>query len=331
VDEELTLDELARRILDWIRANPVMLIVIVVGIVALFSISTVVFTVDRDEQAVVLRFGGYERLAGPGFHWKLPAPVETKYIVQTRKVFSKEFGFRTQQAGVRSRRRRQGYDREALMLTGDLGVARVEWVVQYRKNAPRRFIFNVKNEDRLIRDASEAAMRRIVGDWEATRVITTARQEIARQVQNEMQRIMESYNAGILVDDVLIQSTEPPEPVIPAFKEVDSARQDRERIRNEALQQQERVINEVRGQVSQMLSEAQGDSAALINQAKGDARRFERRGTRAASRPCCVNISGRRASPRTGCFWRPWRTSCGAAIGSTSSTKTSVRCCPTST
>ncbi len=260
--------------LDWVRENPFTLLIVAVLIFFIGFGSSMVYQVDRDEEAVVLQLGDYNRLSSPGLHFKLPAPLETVHIVNTQNVFTKEFGFRTQQAGVRSDRQRTGYDVEALLLTGDLGVARVEWVVQYRRSEPRNWLFNVQNEERLIRDASEEAMRRIVGDYDATDVITVARVQIAKEVKNELQSIMGKYKSGIQIDDLLIQSTEPPEPVIPAFKEVDSARQDRERLRYEAEQQRETVINEAKGTAEKIVQEAQGDSAAMINRAYGDAERF---------------------------------------------------------
>lgn len=274
MDEEVSLDEVIRNIIDWIQENSYLVLLVGLLVLGLAFGGSIVYQVDRDEEAVVLRLGDYSRLSGPGLHFKLPAPIETAHIVNTQNVFTKEFGFRTQEAGVRSERQRSGYNNEALMLTGDLGVARVEWVVQYRRNEPRNYLFNVQDEDRLIRDASEEAMRRIVGDYDATDVITIARAKIAKEVKNELQSIMAKYNAGIQIDDLLIQSTQPPEPVIPAFKEVDSARQDRERLRYEAEQQREKVVNEAKGTAEKIIQEAQGDSAAMINRARGDAERF---------------------------------------------------------
>jgi membrane protease subunit HflK len=259
---------------DWISENPFTILLVALLIFLLAFGSSMVYQVDRDEEAVVLRMGDYTRLTGPGLHFKMPPPLETVHVVNTQRVFTKEFGFRTQQAGVRSTRDRAGFNDEALMLTGDLGVARVEWVVQYRRSEPRNYLFNVQNEKRLIRDAAEEAMRRIVGDYEATDVITVARVKIAKEVQDELQSIMGKYNAGIQIADLLIQSSEPPDPVAPAFKEVDSARQDRERLRYEAEQRRETVINEAKGMAEKIVQVAQGDSAAMINRARGDAERF---------------------------------------------------------
>ncbi|MFB6356948.1 MAG: FtsH protease activity modulator HflK [bacterium] len=270
------IEEVTRSIREFFEnfnASPLLIGFVLLVIVLGYFLVTSVYIVDRDQKAVVLRFGEYNRTALPGWHWKFPSPIEKKYIVNTQRVFSEEFGYRSGGGGKKTR---AGYDQEALMLTGDLGVARVEWDIQYRKTEPKKFLFNIRNERKILREASFAAMRRVVGDYDATEVITVKRQKIAKNVKSELQEIMDSYNSGINILDVIIQSSEPPKPVLPAFKEVDSARQDREKIRNEALQKKERILNEAEGQVARMLAEAQGDSAAMLNRARGDARRFEK-------------------------------------------------------
>lgn len=253
-----------RRAERWIRQYPGRsLLVVGVGLLIL-AFTTMVYSVDRDERGVVTRLGAFDRVVGPGLHVKLPPPFERVHIVNTLRVFEKEFGFRGAEQRQRTERRRQNYDAEAFMLTGDLGIARVEWVVQYRRADPRSFVFNVRNEDRLIRDASEEAVRRIVGDYDAVDVITVARVEIAQAVHRELQAIMEKYSSGIVIDDLLIQHTEPPEPVAPAFREVDQARQDRERLRLEAEAVQERVIPEARGEAERIIAEARGDASRFL-------------------------------------------------------------------
>jgi len=246
-------------LIEYVLYIPVFLPPLVSGLALLLSAS-MVYTIDRNEQGVVTRFGAYDRLAQPGLHIKWPTPVEKVHKVNTLHVFEKEFGFRSREPGIHTERERRQYDNEAFMLTGDLGVARVEWVVQFRRAEPRDYVFNVRNEERLIRDASEEALRRTVGDYVATDVITVARVEIARAVHRELQDIMDKYQSGIVIDDLLIQQTEPPQPVVPAFKEVDSARQDRERLRLEAEAVQEKLIPEARGEAERIIAEARGDA-----------------------------------------------------------------------
>lgn len=243
----------------------------------LFSIwwvSTCVFMVAQDQQGIVLQFGGYERTAAPGLHFKWPRWIETVYKVNTQKVYEEEFGFRSDKEGKRKAGRGQ-LNKESLMLTSDLGVADVEWVVQYRKTNPKRFLFSVYSEKGLIRLASLSAVRRIAGDFPATTAITTGRTQIAQRAEKLMQDKMQQYRAGISIEDVLIQSSEPPGPVQDAFQAVDRARQKREQLRNEALKQKEKRINEAKGDVSRMVSEAKGEAKSIINNAKGRAERFE--------------------------------------------------------
>ncbi len=269
----------ARDVIDWFRRYPSALAVLLVFLFAILILPTTVFSVDRNEEAVVLRFGNFNRQLGPGLQYKFPYPIERAYLVQTRTQFKEQFGYREGgQAQTARRQRPMSEDEESLMLTGDLGVARVEWEVQYRKINPKEYLFNV--DDRkvrtLIRQTSLATTRRIVGDKTVASVITTAREAIRNEVKNELQRVMDTYNTGIRIDDVEIQDTEPPvNRVIDAFKEVDSARQDREKFRNEALREKESVLNEVEGTVEKRISEAKGKAAEIRNTALGEAERFE--------------------------------------------------------
>lgn len=270
-------DELARRAKDglsWLQDHPTAVLGIVVFLLAFFLVPTMIFQVDRNEEAIVLRFGAFAREVQPGLQYKLPFPIERAYIINTKNVFSEEFGYRSEQSS--QYQEKDQAHRESLMLTGDLGVARVEWQVQYRKTQPKNFLFNVKNERRVIRETTMAAMRRVVGDKNVTDVITVARKEIRREVKKVLQEDLDRYQSGIQIEDVELQATEPPEPVYPAFKEVDSARQDRERLRNEAERKRETIINEAEGTKNQRISEAEGKAQAIINRAKGEARQFNK-------------------------------------------------------
>ncbi len=268
--------ETVRRAVNWIRNHPLALLFLILFLIAVILLPTTIYRVNVDQEAVVLRFGKYTRQEGPGLHTKFPFPIERAHLVDTRKVFSEEFGYHPKDE-ARTRRSRPGsFDRESLILTGDLGVARVEWQVQYRKTNPRKYLFNVSDPEKIIRETTLAMMRRIIGDRFVANVITTARQSIRQDVKKELQAVMDQYNSGITIDAVELQSTEPPaENVIAAFKEVDSARQERETLRNEALREEERVLNEVKGKKAQQISEARGKKAAIVNKAKGEAERFE--------------------------------------------------------
>ncbi len=256
------------KIIDWVRRWPVMSLGILVLVIILGFAPTLFYQVDRDEEAVVLRFGRYVRREGPGLRWKLPAPLERVHIINTQRVHQESFGYRE---GANDDR----YLDESLILTGDLGVARIQWDVLYRKTRPVDFVLNIREEEPIIRDATHAIMRQIVGDYNVTDVITVKRTLIATEVRQRLQEIMDEYEAGIDISNIVIQSSEPPEPVAPAFQRVDQARQEREEIRHEAQQRREKIINEAKGTADQIVAEARGDSAAMINRARGDARRFE--------------------------------------------------------
>jgi len=265
-----------RRVVDWFRRYPLSLFFLFLLLIVMLTAPTMIYRVNADQEAVVLRFGKFTEQVGPGLHTKFPFPIERAYIVDTRKVFSEEFGYRPENERSRTRRPDQTFNRESLMLTGDLGVARVEWQVQYRKTNPKKYLFNISNVTQVIRENTLATMRRIIGDKFVSNVITTARGAIRQDVKKELQKVMDQYNAGITIDAVELQATEPPaEKVISAFKEVDSARQERETFRNEALREKERVLNEVQGKKAQQISEARGKKAAIVNKAKGEAKRFE--------------------------------------------------------
>lgn len=271
-DIDDTLDRYAKEGWQWLRNHPGSFLIIVIVFLAVPFVFSMVYRVGRQEEAIVLRFGHFARQQGPGLQYKLPYPIEEKYIVNTRKVQSEQFGYKPGKASYKEKQ----FDREATMLTGDLGVARVEWEVQYRKVRPLQFLFNVRHEQKLIRETTLDVMRRIVGDKDVTKVITVARKDIRQKVKKNLQNVLDTLHAGIRIDAIELQASEPPDPVYPAFKEVDSARQDRERMVNEAKRQEEKIINEAQGTASQRISESQGEARAVINTAKGEARRFNK-------------------------------------------------------
>ena len=157
--------------------------------------------------------------------------------VKITRVFKEEFGFRTTTPGVKSTFSQQDFAQESIMLTGDLNVADVEWIVQYKISNPYNFLFNVRDITNTIRNLAEAVIRRLVGDRSVDEVIVLSRQEIADEAKRELQKELENYNAGIQVTIVQLQNVNPPEPVQPAFNDVNSAKQEEERIVNNAWQE----------------------------------------------------------------------------------------------
>jgi membrane protease subunit HflK len=243
------------------------------ALLVLFLAASSWFTVQPEETALVLRFGRMVRSVGPGLHFKWPYGIETVINVPTARVLKEEFGFRTVGIDPQARAAREYVD-ESLMLTGDLNVIDVQWIVQYRIEDPARFLFNVRDPLGTIRDVSESAMRRVVGNRLGSDVLTVGRVEVSREVRDEMQRILESYGAGVRLVTVELQDVTPPDPVKPAFNEVNESRQDRERTINQAQEQANREIPKARGEAQRMVTEAEGYALERVNRARGEAERF---------------------------------------------------------
>ena len=234
------------------------------------------YTVPTDSKAVVKRFGRVVAVTDPGLHFKLPFGVETATIVQTERVLKTEFGFRSEpslQSG-RTRYDKADFLAESLMLTGDLNVVDVEWVVQYSLVDPDRWLHASRDPVDTIRDIAESVMRREVGNTIGSRVLTIGRVELAANVAAEMQRTLDQYRLGVKIKAVELQDVAPPDPVKPAFNEVNEARQERERAVNVAEKERNEVLPRARGEAQQTISEAQAYAMERVNEAKGAASRF---------------------------------------------------------
>ncbi len=246
---------------------------IIAVLVILYLASTMVYKVDVDEVGMVQRFGEYVRMTQPGLQVKLPHGVEKVTKVRVRHVFAEEFGFRTVEAGVSARFASGApYLNESLMLTGDLNVAVVPWVVQYRINDPYNYLFRVKDVKGTLRDLSEATMRLVVGDRSINEVIS--RREIAEQAQQLLQKELDDAETGIWVRTIELKKTNVPEPVQPSFNEVNQAVQDREKLIYQAREQYNRIIPQARGEAEKTIRSAEGYALQRVNQATGDAALF---------------------------------------------------------
>ncbi|MFQ6615692.1 MAG: FtsH protease activity modulator HflK [Fidelibacterota bacterium] len=249
-------------------------VTIVLIILAVLMVWSAVFTVQPEEVGVVLTFGRYARLAEPGLQFKWPRPIQTVQKVPVQRQLKQEFGFRTERAGVRTEYVRGITRDESLMLTGDLNVAVVEWTVQYRVTDPYKFLFKVRNLGDTFRDMTEAVMREVVGDRSVNEVLTIGRQEIASTAQRELQELCNQYETGLTVDQVVLKDVNPPDPVRPAFNEVNQAQQEKERMINEAKSEYNRVIPRASGEAEQTIQQAEGYATDRINRARGDAALF---------------------------------------------------------
>jgi len=246
----------------------------ILAILAVIFISSSFYQIGPDEEGVILRFGKYVRTTESGLHGKIPFGVESVKKVKVKFIFKEEFGFRTLKAGVRTIYSSQRFDNESLMLTGDLNVAVVEWIVRYRIKNAKDFLFNVRNPEKTLRDISEAVMREVVGDRSVSEVLTVGRTEIAQNVQLQIQKIMDTYNSGIKIVTVKLQDVNPPDPVKPAFNEVNEAKQEKERMINQAWEAYNKAIPQAKGEAEKTIRNAEGYALNRVNRAKGDANNF---------------------------------------------------------
>ncbi|HSO22766.1 MAG TPA: FtsH protease activity modulator HflK [Chondromyces sp.] len=247
-------------------------VLVLVGALLVFSM---VFTIQPEEVGIVLRFGAFTRTADPGLNFKLPSPIEQVLKVPVQRQLKQEFGFETVEAGVRTRYSDRDLQAESLMLTGDLNVAVVEWIAQYRVADPYKYLFRVRNITTTFRDMNEAVMRSVVGDRSVDEVITVGRLQIEDQMKLKLQELCDRYETGIVVDQIVLQNVNPPDPVKPSFNEVNQAEQERERSINEARGEYNRVIPRARGEAEQVIEQARGYAIDRVNRSKGDAALFE--------------------------------------------------------
>lgn len=247
--------------------------IILIAIAVVFLLLTSLFQIGPEEVGVITRFGKYVRQVEPGLNVKLPV-LERVYKVAVERQQKLEFGFRTVSAGVQSVYAKTGYADESLMLTGDLNLADVEWVVQYRINDPYSFLFKVRNPVNSLRDISEASMRKVVGDRTVNEVLTVGRMEIATTVLEEIQKICTEYSLGIKIDQVVLQDVNPPDPVKDAFNAVNQAQQEKETLINQAMSEYNRIIPRARGQADETIQKAHGYASERVNNALGEVARF---------------------------------------------------------
>lgn len=260
--------------LRQVNISPSKLPVIILAILILIMAFTSWFTIGPEEVGVILRFGKYARTMEPGLNFKIPFGVEKVYKVPVQRQLKEEFGFRTLKAGVVSEYSSRSYDEEALMLTGDLNVASVEWIIQYRIRDPYRYLFKVRNTGQTLRDISEAMMREIVGDRTVNEVLTVGRQEVSSHVEDRLQELCDQYETGIRIEQVVLQDVTPPDPVKPSFNEVNEAQQDREKLINQALSEYNRIIPRAKGEAEQTIQQAEGYALDRVNRAQGEVALF---------------------------------------------------------
>jgi membrane protease subunit HflK len=248
---------------------------VIIGIVAFILLIGSIYQVSPEELGVILRFGKFVRTADPGLHFKLPLGIEKLTKVPVQRQLKLEFGFRTARPGIRSEYRvTPEAAKEAVMLTGDLNVVVVEWIVQYKIKDAYNFLFKIRNPEGTFRYMNEAIVRRIVGDNSVDEVITVGRARIANEAKEELQQLCDLYEIGIDVNQLIFQDVNPPDPVKPSFNEVNEALQEKERKINEAWSEYNQEIPKATGEAEQVLRAAEGYATERVNRAVGDAALF---------------------------------------------------------
>ena len=243
-------------------------------VIILILISSSVYTIGVNEVGIIQRFGRYVRTTSPGLNFKLPWGIEKLTKVKVRLVYKEEFGLRTIRPGIRTQYARSAaYLNESLMLTGDLNVAVVPWIVQYRIKNPYNYLFKVRNVNSTLRDLAEATMRLVVGDRSINEVISK-REEIADQAKVLLQKELDEAETGLNVVTIEMKKTNVPEPVQPSFNEVNQATQEKERMIYQAKEAYNKAIPAARGNAEKTIKAAEGYSLDRVNRSKGDAARF---------------------------------------------------------
>lgn len=256
-------------------------IVLVVVAVVLLWLASGFFRVQSEEVGVVLRFGKYVRDADPGLRYHWPYPIETVLLPKALRVSTLSIGMTLIDDPARRGRTMRDVPEESLMLTGDENIVDVDFAVLWRikpkatdPKAIGDFLFNIQNPEGTVKAVAESAMREVIGRSDIQPILTGARTEIEQSVQELMQKTLDSYGSGILVQQVQLQKVDPPSQVINSFRDVQAARSDQERMQNEAQTYANQVIPGARGQAAKILQAAEGYKQQVVAEAKGQSSRF---------------------------------------------------------
>jgi len=249
--------------------------VAILGLILLIGLSTMLYKVEAEYQAIVLRFGRFTKTVDPGLQFKLPFGIDRVYHIPVKRQLKQEFGFATPGAtNPLQSSRNEEQEAERSMVTGDLNAASVEWIIQFRIENPRDYLFNFLEPDATLRGVSESVMREVVGDRTVDEVITIGRQEIESEALRKLKEKVSHYELGISIDQLQLKNVNPPPPVQPSFNEVNQAQQEREKLINVANGEYNRFVPRARGQAQEKISNAEGYAIRRVNEAEGDAARF---------------------------------------------------------
>jgi membrane protease subunit HflK len=273
------LDELLRRGQDRLRgllpggqSSGGRLVGLAVLVLVILWLITGFYRVNPDEEGVVMRFGAYSQTTPPGLHYHLPAPIESVEKPKVTRVNRTEVGVATEPLGRGVGR--QALPEESLMLTGDENIVDINFSVFWVIKDAQAYLFNVRNQDTTVKSAAEAAIREVVGRTSIASVLAEGRRQVETDTETLLQSILDSYGAGLQVTQVQLQKVDPPQPVIEAYRDVQKARADQERLKNEAEAYQNNIVPLARGDAEQKIQNAEAYKQEIVARAQGDAQRF---------------------------------------------------------
>jgi membrane protease subunit HflK len=273
------LDELLRRGQDRLRGllpggdnNGGRLVAFAVLVVLLLWLATGIYRVNPDEEGVIRRFGAYSETTGPGLHYHLPTPIESVETPKVTRINRTDVGFNTENLGRGLGR--QALPEESLMLTGDENIVDINFSVFWVIKDAQAYLFNVRNPEATVKSAAEAAIREVVGRTPIASVLAEGRRQVETDTETLLQSILDSYSAGLQVTQVQLQKVDPPQPVIEAYRDVQKARADQERLKNEAEAYQNNIVPLARGDAEQKVQNAEAYRQEIIARSQGDAQRF---------------------------------------------------------
>ena len=255
------------------KNNPASISLLLIIILAFWTLSGF-YRVGTDEQGVVTRFGEYSRTTEPGLHYHLPFPIESVFKPKVTKVNRIEVGFRTSQSQFSQTPQTRQTPEEALMLTGDENIVDLNFTIFWIINDAKDFLFNVRNPEITIKSIGESVMREKIGQTPIDPILSEGKSIVEEDVKNDVQKVLDYYESGVLITQVQLQKADPPELVIESFRDVQRAKTDEQRLRNEAEAYRNDIIPKARGEAEKKIQEAEAYKKEVVAKAEGEAQRF---------------------------------------------------------
>lgn len=255
--------------------NTIKLICIILLVIFCIWMATGFYTVQTDEEGVILRFGKYNRTSKPGLNYKLPNPIEQVVLISVTRVNKEEIGFRTISSSKKGDSTKS-IPQESQMLTGDENIVDIDFDVQWLIKDPKAFLFNVRDigNENTVKSSAESAMREVIGLVKISDALAEERNKIEQDAKELLQEILDNYNMGIKVERLQMLRVQPPPEVLDAYRDVQSSKADRERLINQAYAYNNEIIPKARGEAQQLIQEAEGYKSRVVANAEGEARRF---------------------------------------------------------